>query len=598
MRDRLHILGIRHHGPGSAASTLEALRALDPAMVLVEGPPEANAVLPFAAAAGMRPPLALLVHAADDPARASFYPFAEFSPEWQAILWALQRDRALRFIDLPAGCTLAEEEEAAVAADGSEEAEEETLPLDPLSYLAAAAGHSDGEAWWNAIVEQQVQAPDVFQAIAEAMTALRETLGELPGRSAKSLAREALREAHMRVEIAGALVEAEGPVAVVCGAWHVPALQIKGQVTADRKSLRGLKKVKTEVTWVPWTNTRLAAASGYGAGVISPGWYQHLWNAFQREARGRNAGELTAHWIARSASLLRGEGFDASTASVIEAVRLAAGLAALRGHAVAGLSEMQDASLAALCHGEPAPLKFIESRLVIGEAVGEIDASVPQMPLQADLAKQQKKVRLKPEALEQETAFDLRSAAGLAKSTLLHRLNLIGVPWGKLLEAAAGRGTFRERWTVAWDPEYSVKLAEALVWGTTIEQAAGNAAVARGEACGEPGDACRPGPGLPGQRSCPGRGALHCAPAGHRGQRERHRRADGRRVAPGECVALRHGAKGADRGADGPGAESRRGGLRRARPRLPGARRGGGAKHGPGSFGVRPGDFPAGGGAS
>jgi hypothetical protein len=36
---RLHILGIRHHGPGSAASVLQALDAVKPAIVLIEGPP-------------------------------------------------------------------------------------------------------------------------------------------------------------------------------------------------------------------------------------------------------------------------------------------------------------------------------------------------------------------------------------------------------------------------------------------------------------------------------------------------------------------------------------------------------------------------------
>jgi hypothetical protein len=61
------------------------------------------------------------------------------------------------------------------------------------------------------------------------------------------------------------------------------------------------------------------------------------------------------------------------------------------------------------------------------------------------------------------------------KSTLLHRLVLIKVPWWKLINAEAGRGTFREVWMLRWMPELSVALAEALVHGVTIEQAAGNA---------------------------------------------------------------------------------------------------------------------------
>src|SRR5690242_9780332 len=103
----LHLLGIRHHGPGSALSLLAALEAIDPAIVLVEGPPDADELVPFAAAAAMRPPIALLVYGQDDPANASFYPFADFSPEWQAVRWTLARRRRVRFIDLPAANRLA-----------------------------------------------------------------------------------------------------------------------------------------------------------------------------------------------------------------------------------------------------------------------------------------------------------------------------------------------------------------------------------------------------------------------------------------------------------------------------------------------------------
>ncbi|MBO0759508.1 MAG: hypothetical protein J2P54_27015, partial [Bradyrhizobiaceae bacterium] len=45
-------------------------------------------------------------------------------------------------------------------------------------------------------------------------------------------------------------------------------------------------------------------------------------------------------------------------------------------------------------------------------------------------------------------------------------------------EAGSSRGTFRENWKLRWDAEFSVRLAEALVHGTTVEQAAGNAAIA------------------------------------------------------------------------------------------------------------------------
>jgi hypothetical protein len=93
-----------------------------------------------------------------------------------------------------------------------------------------------------------------------------------------------------------------------------------------------------------------------------------------------------------------------------------------------------------------------------------------------------------PEALESDIEVDLRSEAGLLKSTLLHRLDLIAVPWGRLIDAQAGRGTFRDSWKLAWAPEFSVRLAEALVHGPTIEQAAAGAATAHAEKSSAIGD--------------------------------------------------------------------------------------------------------------
>lgn len=466
---RTHLLGIRHHGPGSAASAVAALDKINPQIVLIEGPADANHVLEYAFREGMRPPVAILVHEAEDAAKATFIPFAEYSPEWQALQWALIRKRPVRFIDLPAGQRFA----ATEGAENEGDDEASSLQGDPLSALAEAAGESDGESWWNGLVEQSFGGTHIFAAIAEAMTALRAEAEK----HSTIRPREALREAHMRLEIAKALSETEGDVAVICGAWHVPALAQPVPAKQDRDLLKGLDAAKTQATWVPWTDSRLAAASGYGAGVISPGWYRHLWQEFHVKGHARQAVDVAARWQSSVAQLLRSEGQVTSSAAVIEAARLSLSLAALREYPLPGLAEMQDASLSVMCHGDPILLKLIADRLVIGNEIGEIAADIPQMPLAEDLQRWQKKLRMKPSASEEELSVDLRTDTGLMKSELLHRLLLIHVPWGRLLDAQAGRGTFRENWIVVWQPELSVKLAEAMRYGATIEQAAGTAAL-------------------------------------------------------------------------------------------------------------------------
>lgn len=97
----IHLLGIRHHGPGSCRNVLNYLQELQPDLILVEGPAEAEALLACVENPQMTPPVALLAYQPDEPQNAVFYPFAEFSPEWQAMRYAVQNRIPFRFFDLP-----------------------------------------------------------------------------------------------------------------------------------------------------------------------------------------------------------------------------------------------------------------------------------------------------------------------------------------------------------------------------------------------------------------------------------------------------------------------------------------------------------------
>src|SRR5262245_59386642 len=117
MTPSVSILGVRHHGPGSARSVGRALDELQPDAVIIEGAPEMDAVVALAAGPDMAPPVAGLVYAVDEPMRAAFYPLADFSPEWVALRWALTRRVPVRFADLPAVHALAPRSEPDEATD-------------------------------------------------------------------------------------------------------------------------------------------------------------------------------------------------------------------------------------------------------------------------------------------------------------------------------------------------------------------------------------------------------------------------------------------------------------------------------------------------
>jgi hypothetical protein len=501
-----HLFGIRHHGPGSARSLRKALEALEPDCVLVEGPPDAEAVLPLMAHAQMQPPVALLIYDPEKPTHSVYYPFAVYSPEWQAIDYAFKRSIPVRFMDLPQTHQLAIEKEritltpqpdspleraplipsngplpelppaAAIAIDPEEvSVAEEAIPnsledltqqvrYDPLSWIAEAAGYSDGESWWEHMVEQRRDSADLFQGVHEMMTALREVAPPHPDPS--EVQREAQREAWMRQTIRTAEREGFQRIAVVCGAWHAPALAEMPPAGADAALLRGLPKVKVPATWVPWTYGRLTTVSGYGAGVTSPAWYEHLW---------QHPDHVIAHWMTSAARLFREEDLPTSPASVIEAVRLAETLASVRDRPLPGLPELWEAARAIFCFGSDLPMRLIQEKLIVGERLGHVPDETPMLPIQQDLRREQKRLRLPAEASYSDKDFDLRNATDLERSVLLHRLNLLDIPWGQVQRTGGGKGTFHELWRIQWHPEFEVRLIEANVYGNTVRIATAQA---------------------------------------------------------------------------------------------------------------------------
>ncbi|KAF0846238.1 DUF5682 family protein [Nocardia caishijiensis] len=542
------VFGIRHHGPGSARSLAQALAEFRPDTILIEGPADADPLVGFVAADTMSPPVALLAYVPDSPARAAFWPFAVFSPEWQAMRYGVDNGVPVRFCDLPATTVLAIEDDT--RADRT----------DPLAALASAAGFDDAERWWDAVVES---VPDTaaFDAITEAMAALREDApsgtaptapdGEKsePGPNARNpragldldvppdsngratqpdrdtlvagsdestthteasdptiepltstdsaapadpapraespddaglaqLLPEAAgagplvvdehtlrREAYMRQTIRQALKGGARRVAVVCGAWHAPALAGPlGPAAPDTRLLKGLPKTKASLTWVPWTHSRLASGSGYGAGVTSPGWYHHLFTETERPV---------ARWLTKVAGVLREHDLPVSSAHIIESVRLADTLAALRGRPLAGLSEVTEAVRSVMCGGDETMLRLVVDELVVGETLGAVPENTPTVPLAADLRARIKTLRLEQEALIRTVDLDLRKERDVERSHLLHRLRLLGIEWGTpTVGEVRSTGTFRETWSLRWEPEFEVRIVEAAVWGTTLRTAA------------------------------------------------------------------------------------------------------------------------------
>ena len=467
------LLGIRHHGPGSARSVAEALAEYKPDCVLIEGPADADPLIGLADRADLEPPVAILAYREADPKVSAFWPLAAFSPEWVALRYAVEQGVTASFCDLPSIFTLSSgaADESAHDDDPAPDDPDDPEPsspsaaaaADPIALLAHAAGQSDPESWWENVVELRRErggeAHEVFAALAEAMAEVRK---ETPVSE-----QDLVREAHMRTVLRARIAEGFERIAVVCGAYHVPALGpavlgTRGGPTADRALLARLPKptkaTAAALTWVPWTYTRLSYRSGYGAGIDSPGWYHHVFHAEDQVAQ---------RWLVSVARLMREERYPVSSAHLIEAARLADALAQVRGRPTPGLLELTEAVRATLCEGRDEPLSLISRELIVGDVLGTVPADTPTVPLASDLDRQARRLRVPKSAAAKEYHLDLRNPNDLERSKLFHRLNLLGIDWA-VPAGATSTGTFRESWQVVWEPLFEVALAEASCWGSTV----------------------------------------------------------------------------------------------------------------------------------
>lgn len=448
--DNIRIYGIRHHGPGSARRLMEAFHLWKPDCLLIECPADGQEALDLIGDTGLVPPLALLIYSPHHPDLAAHLPFARFSPEWLAARYATTHHIPVIAMDLPWGIQI--QIKATQLSRGQK---------DPFGLVAQTMGYSDTERWWEYYFEQVHGGDDLFPAIGQLMSEIRK---EIDDHKDTSLL---LREAWMRRAIREYQYRGYQRIAVVCGAYHVPGLD-PGEFNekADQLLLETYQPMSMASTWVPWTYHHLATRSGYGAGVLSPAWYDLL---FEHQKK------TSIHWMTRTAQLLRSKDLTVPPASIPAAVEMAEALATLRGMHQPGFHELEEAALTTLANGDEQWLEIIREKNLIGDRMGKVPDTIPRTPLQEDFHSAVRSARLK-RALETPDKvavdLDLRKPANRLASVLLHRLQLLDLPWGTWKnQGDRVKGSFRERWTLLWKKQFSMRLLEAGLWGLTIPEA-------------------------------------------------------------------------------------------------------------------------------
>lgn len=480
-----NFFGIRHLSPAGAYYLKGFLDEKKPKLVLVEGPSDFGDMLSDMVREETKPPIAVLAYTKEAPVRTVLYPFAEYSPEYQAIWWCHEHHVECRFMDLPSETFLA------IPECGMQEAEGEEARVSVYEQLDRKSGEDGHDTFWERVMEQ-AGSMEAYHAGANNFGANIRSLTE--GKE-NDWAETVLREAYMRQQIRKAVDAGMEPqdIVVVTGSYHVEGL--KSWQDAD-EDLSGMPKVEANHTLMPYSYYRLSTRAGYGAGNKAPAYYALLWE-------GLNKGEpmyAVYSYLIRLAKYQREKGNPVSSASVIEAVRLAMSLAQLRGGTIASLRDLRDAAETCIGEGSVSNIILATADTEIGTEIGALPDGVSRTSIQEDFYRQLKDLKLEKyrDITAQDLMLDLRenrrvsseksAFIDLHRSFFLHRLRVIKVSFAQQQAVSQDNATWSEHWVVRWTPEAEIELVESALKGDTIDGAASFAMKERVENAGNMGD--------------------------------------------------------------------------------------------------------------
>lgn len=505
-----HVFGVRHLSPSGAWHLRRFLDEVRPRVVLIEGLADANELIAHITKKATKPPIAILAYTDSLPVRTLVYPLARYSPEYQALMWAKEHDARAEFIDLPSDIFLAlqdveadlrekarkkaesekaddgaaEQEKIADEADDGSPAPAQADPhrwspersVSVYEQFAQRSGEPDYETYWERHFEHNLADSSYRRAAIEFGSALRDLEQDAPRWRAENLVREAYMRRRIEETIAGGCPPDK--IVAVCGAFHAPVLNGNSPAMTDGE-LATLKRRGSKLTLMPYSYFKLSSQSGYGAGNLAPAYFELFWNLLE-------AGDflgLPSKYLSLVARHMREAGTHRSTAEVIEGVRLANTLSALKGGQAPTLRDLRDAAVTLIGHGEMAAIKDALARVEVGTAIGELPKGVSQTSIQDDFERKVADLKLEKykTTVKQELTLDLRenrraksddaAFLDLHRSSFFHRLRVLEIPFVKFVASGQQSATWAEKWHVQWSPESEIALVEAVLMGETVELA-------------------------------------------------------------------------------------------------------------------------------
>jgi hypothetical protein len=494
--EELYWFPVRHHSPAVARRVEEAILARRPKVIFLEGPAEANELIPHLLDPRTQPPVAVyssyrdddnvlglagkLSPAEDVPARFScWYPLLAYSPEYVTLHAAKKVGAEVVFMDLPHHALLrpapaegAGEPPPAPAAPPQEQ-EDDRLLFESGFYqaLARAAGYRTWAEAWDSLFEVRPFADhEAFRhELLAFCCAARMTAPAGRAASDGTLPRERFMMRTIRQTLAHRELAARQAM-VVCGGFHV---------FLDRDDMEPPPEPPAGTVYVtvtPYSFFRVSELSGYAAGNRAPQFYQTVWEL----TRAGRAEDVAVEHVVAVLKQGRSQGEALSAADAIAATQHAGMLSRLRGRAAPVLDDLHDALVTCCCKGAPGEagrgLLLALDRAGVGTRVGKVTPALGRLPVVNDFYTQLSDLDM-GEATHRDqrrrVVLDKRDPLAARRSAFLHRLRFLKAPLAQPHAAdARGGSLFKETWDVGWDPRVEDVLVELNLYGDTVEGAA------------------------------------------------------------------------------------------------------------------------------
>lgn len=481
-----HRFGVRHLSPAGASHLRRVLDQVRPQLILVEGPSDASDLIHQITLPKVVPPIAIMAYTDSLPVRTIVFPLAAYSPEYQAFKWAAEHGVDAQFFDLPSGASI-RLSEARRAHDVEQEEEGAARKAfrrrqnAVYEEIARLSGEKDYESYWERSCEH-TDRPEIYTSIIHTLSAEMRALTEAEEREhdPAEAAYNELREAYMRRKLRDALERGipADKIVVVTGAHHTSAMDLSLPCLEDDE-LSSLPAASTKLTLMPYSYYKLSSMSGYGAGNLAPAYFELFWHCLQQDG----LEVLPAKYLSQVAAYMRESGNYRSTASVIEGVRLAESLASLRGARQPVWRDLRDAAIVTLGFGELSAVAEPLARADVGTAIGYLPEGVSQTPIQDDMNRNLKQLKLEKykTTVASDLELDLRenrrvkseeaAFLDLRRSVFLSRLKLLGISFTRK-QMTSREAVWAEHWVLQWTPEAEIEIVESTLLGETMEAAA------------------------------------------------------------------------------------------------------------------------------